>query len=154
MPNITSLTIRGNGIRSGGQPVKIYTNGGSYTPTFENASNFIFYTDRNFYVGNSSDDNSSDFTIHHQYTAGTRTGTFNGTNSNFTLYTTETSTFNGTNSNFTLYTTGATNLNNTVGTTANPFRIVSTNTITAGADAVLTNGIVITGPVAVADTNR
>ncbi len=150
--NITGLTIQGNGIRSG-QPVKIYTNGGSYTPTFENASNFIFYTDRNFYVGNSSGDISSDFTIHHQYTAGTRTGTFNGTNSNFTLYTTETSTFNGTNSNFTLYTTGATTLNNTVGTTANPFRIVSTNTITAGAGAVLTNGIVITGPAAVADTN-
>ena len=63
---ITTITITGDGTRSG-QPVRIYTNGTINQPTFSNASNFIFYTNRPFTVGN-----SSNFTIH-----STNTGTFN-----------------------------------------------------------------------------
>ena len=64
----------------------------------------------------------------------------------FTIHSTNTGTFNTGNSNFTLYTTEDHSLNGTIGTTTNPFRIVSTNTINVGAGAVLTNGTVITGP--------
>jgi hypothetical protein len=123
--NSLPITITGNGLRSSGQPIKIYTD--ARNPNFSNAYNFTLYTKRPFTVSNASD---------------------------FTINSISLGTFNNANSNFTLYTTGTTTLNGTVGTTANPFRVVSTNTITAGAGAILTNGTVITGPASVAETNN
>ncbi|MHB8137507.1 MAG: hypothetical protein ACYDGO_03855 [Smithellaceae bacterium] len=126
---ISTVTIQGDGIRSG-VPVKIYTNGNNNTPIFSNASNFSFYTtnnDKTVTISNSS---------------------------NFTIHSTNEVTLNNTNSNFTLYNKGVTNLNGMVsGTAANPFRIVSANTINTGAGISLTNGNIMTGPAAVADTN-
>jgi len=126
---ISTVTIQGDGTRSG-VPVKIYTNGNHNQPKFNAASNFIFYTANN----------NQEFTV---------------TNSlNFTIHSTNTGTFNSANKNFTLYTTGITNLNGTVsGTVANPFRIISVNTINTGAGISLTNGNIMTGPATVADTN-
>lgn len=132
---ITSTpVITGNGIRSG-KPVKIYAYGGA--PTFSNASNFKLYTTTAFTVTN-----SSDFAIN-----GASDNAINTGNSNFTINTTGNTVFKGANIGFVLNTTGTTTLSGTIGAAAYPFRIVSTNKITAEAEAVLTNGTLITGPV-------
>jgi hypothetical protein len=127
----STVIIRGDGTRNG-TPVKIYTNGNSNQPTFDGASNFIFYTtgnDKTIAVSNSSD---------------------------FTMYSTHEVTMNDTNSRFILYNTGVTSLNGTVsGTTDRPFRIVSANKINIGSAGIsLTNGSIMTGPVAFAETNN
>ena len=132
---ITSTpVITGDGTRNG-KPVKIYAYGG--TPTFSSASNFKLYTTTAFTVTN-----SSDFAIN-----GTSDNAVNNGNSNFTISTTGNTVFNGDNSGFVLNTTGTTTLYGTIDAAAYPFRIVSTNRITAAAEAVLKNGTLITGPV-------
>jgi hypothetical protein len=127
----STVVIRGDGTRNG-VPVKIFTNGKMNQPTFDGASNFIFYTtnnDKMVAVSNSA---------------------------NFTIHSTNDVTINNTNSRFALYTTGVTNLNGTVsGTADRPFRIVSASRINTGSAGIsLKNGSIMTGPVAFADTNN
>jgi len=126
----SGVVISGSGNRSGAS-VQIYAYGNN--TTFDStASNFILYT--------------------------TSSPTVNGS-SNFTIKSTAASlnTINNGATNFTLNTAGTTQLNGTIGTaltsTVSTFRIVSTNTITAGAGAVLNNGTIITGPAVVTDTD-
>jgi len=148
--SLSTVTITGNGSRVvSGNPVsvKIYTNGINNIPIVSSASNFVFYTTREFSVSN-----SSNFTIH-----STSKATFNDTNSNFTLNTTG-NTVVSNNSNLPsgrIYTRGITTLKGAVsGTSTNPFKIVSTNTITADAGASLTHGNLITGPASGTDINN
>jgi hypothetical protein len=127
----STIVIRGDGARNG-IPVKIFTGGNMNQPKCDGASNFIFYTtnnDKTVAISNSS---------------------------NFTIHSTNEVTMNNINSSFTLYTTGVTNLNGTVsGTADRPFRIVSASRINTGSAGIsLTNGSIMTGPVAFADTNN
>lgn len=126
----STITIQGDGNRNT-MPVKIFTDGNSNQPKFDRASNFIFYTtknDRAVTVSNSS---------------------------NFTIYSTNEITLKDTNHSFSLYTSGVTTLNGAVsGTAENPFRIVSVNKVATGSAGIsLTNGSIMTGPVAVLAAN-
>jgi len=123
----TNITIKG--VRSGTTPVTIYTDGSSNTPTFSNASNFIFY----------SRSQSQEFTVENS--------------SNFKIYSSTDGKFKTTNNNFTLYTTGITYLDGTYSSTIDQFRIISRNKISANVNAILTNGTLITGPASVNDIN-
>ncbi|HRY35081.1 MAG TPA: hypothetical protein P5249_04165 [Smithellaceae bacterium] len=127
----TTVIIRGDGTRNRA-PVEIFTEGNLNQTKFEGASNFAFYTTNNDKALDVS--NSSNFIVHSSNEV----------------------TMNNTNTSFTLYTTGITNLNGTVsGTADRPFRIVSANRINTGSAGIsLTNGSIMTGPIAYADTNQ
>ena len=127
----STVVIRGDGARNGAH-VKIFTNGNMNQATCDGASNFFFYTtnnDKTVVVSNSS---------------------------NFTIHSTSDVTMINTNSGFTLYTMRVINLNGTVsGTADRPFRIVSASRINTGSEGIsITNGSIMTGPIAFADANN
>ncbi len=123
-----NVTVTGNGTRAGNKG-RIYAQAVNSALTINNASNFILYTTRQTTV-NSTNNTANDC-------------------SDFELYNTNTTTVN-TSSNFKLHNTGAT----TFGGTIQDFRSVTRNTVTASANASLTNGTVIIGPANINDTDN
>lgn len=144
----SAAAVSGNGLRSG-VAVKIYSNT-TNAITINNASNFEFYT-----ANRSSVSNSNNFSIDSTYIGTSATPNTITSCNDFDLNVSGFTTLNTSNRFFRLYTTGVTTLNNTIGVTdPNPsFRIVSTNNINVGANATLTNGTLISGPVQVSATN-
>ncbi len=141
--NIT-ITITGDGNRSG-QRVAIFANSTRINSiTFNSARNFRLFTSRT-----STIDNSQNFEV---YTSSTTT--IRNNSQNFEVYASGTTTIDNSR-DFKLYTSGTTTLQNTI----TNFRLVSTNRVTADANATITtsannvfNTIVI-GPTTTTDLN-
>lgn len=135
--------------------------------TVNNSANFTINSRVNGTEGNSLTGNNS-------FAVFTTRPTTLSNNSVFSVTTSAGTTLSDTNSNFTLNTTGSTSissgsslpdgriyttnasmtLNGTVsGSVTNPFRIVSTNRITAAAGANLSDGVIITGFQSIMDAN-